>query len=83
MENKNMTTISLKVPEALDFRLTQIAEKSGASKSELIRGALERMVATKHTSKDSCLSMASDLIGCVDGPADLSHNKKRMKGFGT
>ena len=78
-----MTTISLKVPEVLDFRLAQIAEKSGSSKSELIRNALERLVATKSARKCSCLSMASDLIGCVEGPADLSHNKKHMKGFGT
>ncbi|MFZ2654554.1 MAG: ribbon-helix-helix protein, CopG family [Victivallales bacterium] len=78
-----MTTISLKVPETLDFRLAQIAKKNGSSKSEMIRDALEHMVATRHTRKCSCLSMASDLIGCVDGSADLSRNKKRMKGFGT
>ena len=78
-----MTTISLKVPEALDFRLAQMAEKRGSSKSELIRDALERMVTTTSARKCSCLSLAADLIGCVDGPADLSHNKKRMKGFGT
>lgn len=78
-----MTTISLKVPEALDFRLAQIAGKRGSSKSEVIRDALERMVTAKSTRKCSCLSMASDLIGCVEGPADLSHNKKHMKGFGT
>lgn len=77
-----MTTISLKVPEALDFRLAQIAEKRGSSKSELIRSALERMVAEKSVRKGSCLSLASDLIGSVDGPADLSCNKKHMKGFG-
>ncbi len=78
-----MTTISLKVPDALDLRLAQIAEKSGSSKSALIRDALEDMFATRHARKCSCLTMASDLIGCVDGPADLSHNKNRMKGFGT
>ena len=82
MEDEEMTTISLKVPEALDFRLAQIAEKRGSSKSELIRDALERMVATKSDRKCSCLSMASDLIGCVDGPEDLSYNNKHMKGFG-
>ena len=83
MEDEDMTTISLKVPEVLDFRLAQIAEKRGSSKSKLIRDALERMVATGCGRKCSCLSMASDLIGCVDGPSDLSHNKKHMKGFGT
>ena len=77
-----MTTISLKVPEMLDFRLAQIAEKRGSSKSKLIRDALELMVATGFSRKCSCLSMASDLVGCVDGPSDLSLNKKHMKGFG-
>lgn len=78
-----MTTISLKIPEALDCRLAEIAAKSGSSKSKLIRDALERMVATKHARKGSCLSLATDLIGSVDGPSDLSHNQKHMQGFGT
>ena len=77
-----MTTISLKVPEALDLRLSQLAGKRGSSKSALIRDALERMVAASSARQCSCLSMASDLIGSVEGPADLSHNKKHIKGFG-
>ena len=77
-----MTTMSLKVPEVLERRLVCLAESRGASRSEVIRDALERFLNEKSAHPDSCLALASDLIGCVEGPADLSHNKKRLEGFG-
>jgi hypothetical protein len=30
----------------------------------------------------SCHDVAADLAGCVEGPGDLSANKKYMQGFG-
>jgi len=77
-----MTTISLKVPPALERRLRKLADESGRSRSEIIRNAVERFAAESSGRGDSCLTLASDLIGCVDGPADLSHNKKRLERFG-
>ena len=77
-----MTTVSLRVPVVLEQRLTRMAKKYGASRSEVIREALERFLEEKSSLSDSCLAMASDLIGCVEGPADLSHNKKRLEEFG-
>jgi hypothetical protein len=30
----------------------------------------------------SCLALAEDLVGCVEGPGDLSHHKRHMRGYG-
>ena len=78
-----MTTVSLKVPAALEQRLARLAKSRGASRSAVIREALERLLNEASAHPDSCLALASDLIGSVEGPADLSHNKKHLEGFGT
>lgn len=78
-----MTTISLKVPAVLEQRLARLAKSRGASRSAVIREALERLLNEASAHPDSCLALASDLIGSVEGPADLSHNKKHFEGFGT
>jgi len=77
-----MITISLKIPAAVDRRLRRIAEKRGTTRSAVIREAAERFAREEPAPADSCLAMASDLIGRVEGPADLSCNKKRLEGFG-
>jgi hypothetical protein len=77
-----MTTVSLKMPEALEQKLARVAQRRGASKSDVMREALERFLDTSAPHPDSCLDLASDLIGCVEGPADLSYNKKLLEGFG-
>ncbi|MCX6546225.1 MAG: ribbon-helix-helix protein, CopG family [Acidobacteria bacterium] len=74
--------MSLKVPDVLEQRLARLAESRGASRSGLIREALERFLDEGSAHPDSCLARAADLIGSVEGPADLSHNKKRLEGFG-
>jgi predicted DNA-binding protein len=82
MEVHGVTTISLRIPEALDRRLRRIAEKRGVSRSEVIREAVERFARAAPDAADSCLAAATDLVGCVQGPADLSCNKRRLEGFG-
>ena len=78
-----MKTLSIKVPEELDAKLTTIAASRGESKSNLIRTAIEQIVvANKTVNPDSCLDLMKDLVGCVDGPQDLSYNKKHLKGYG-
>ena len=77
-----MTTVSLKMPVALEQRLARLARSRGASRSAVIREALERLLTEASAHPDSCLALASDLVGCVEGPADLSHNKKHFEGFG-
>jgi len=78
-----MRTVSLKLPESLDEKLAAIAAKRGASKSAVLREALEEYVRNERgIPPRSCLALARDLVGCVEGPADLSFHKKHMQGFG-
>jgi metal-responsive CopG/Arc/MetJ family transcriptional regulator len=78
-----MKTISLKLPDDIDRELSSRAEKDGTTKSALIREAIEGYLS--HGSgarKGSFLELAGDLIGCVEGPSDLSYNKTYFKNFG-
>ena len=77
-----MTTISLKISEALERRLAQIAKAQGKSRSAVVREAVEKYAAQKSPQPGSCLDIASDLLGSGVGPADLSTNKKHTKGYG-
>ena len=78
-----MKTLTVKVPEALDFKLAAAAAKRGESKSDLIRTALELMVnANEVLTPNSCLDLAKDIVGSLEGPPDLSYNKKHLKGYG-
>jgi Arc/MetJ-type ribon-helix-helix transcriptional regulator len=78
-----MKTISVKIPEELDLKLTAVAARRRESKSALIRAALDQVVESSETvTSNSCLDLAKDLIGTAEGPSDLSHNKKYLKGYG-
>jgi hypothetical protein len=78
-----MKTISVKVPEDLDLKLTAVAAKRRETKSALIRAALDHIVkSSEAVTPNSCLDLAKDLIGSVEGPSDLSYNKKHLKGYG-
>jgi metal-responsive CopG/Arc/MetJ family transcriptional regulator len=77
-----MTTISLKIPPSLEQRLKLLAGRRGISRSALIRDAVEAYVAGGSGRRESILMVVADLVGSVEGPADLSHNKKHLKGFG-
>jgi len=77
-----MTTISLKVPAALQRRLAQVVQRKGTSRSAVIRDALQQYVERNAGRSDSCLAIAADLFGSLEGPADLSSNSKRLARFG-
>jgi Arc/MetJ-type ribon-helix-helix transcriptional regulator len=78
-----MKTLTVKVPEDLDLKLTAVAAKRRESKSALIRAALDHLVKSSEAiTPNSCLDLAKDLIGSVEGPSDLSYNKKHLKGYG-
>jgi len=78
-----MKTLTVKVPEKLDLKLSAVAAKSGESKSDLIRAAIESILKINEAiAPTSCLDMAKDLVGSVEGPSDLSYNKKHLKGYG-
>lgn len=78
-----MKTLSVKVSEELDIKLSAVAARRRESKSALIRAALDHIVKSSEAiTPNSCLDLAKDLIGSVEGPSDLSHNKKYFKGYG-
>jgi len=78
-----MKTISVKIPEELDLKLSAVAARRHESKSALIRAALDKIVASSEkATPNSCLDLARDLLGSVEGPTDLSHNKSYLKGYG-
>ena len=78
-----MRTVSLKLPEPLDERLTEVAAERSTTKSAVVREALQAYLGrSKEVRSRSCLALASDLVGSVDGPRDLSFRAKRLKGFG-
>ena len=78
-----MKTVSLKLPDPLFMTLSRMAAEKGESRSALIREAVETFVMKEATgAKTTCLDLAKDLAGCIDGPEDLSFNKDRLRGYG-
>ena len=79
-----MSTISLKLSKALDTKLAVTAKRRGASKSAIVREAIEDYIARNGTARSlSVGEIAKELKGCIDGGSrDLSYNKKHLKGFG-
>jgi len=78
-----MKTLTVKVPEALDLKLSAVAAKRRESKSALIRAALDHILKSSEAiTPNSCLDLAKDLIGSVEGPSDLSYKNKHLKGYG-
>ena len=80
-----MTTLTVKIPEALERSITIAARRERVTKSELVRRAMAKYVA--QTGEDhkfqSALDLAGDLIGSVrGGPADLATNAKYMDDYG-
>lgn len=80
---ESVKTISLKLPEPLDARLTTLIQKRGMSKSAIIREALEEYLSREgEPNPGSFLELAQDLCGCVEGAVDLSTNQGHLDGYG-
>ena len=78
-----MKTISLKLSETLDSRLNGVAKLRDTSKSEIIREAIESFLGDQQTATQlSFQQAAGELLGSLDGPADLASNPKHLKGYG-
>lgn len=74
-----MRTVSFKLPPELDEALDDLARARGASRSALVREALEQLAKGK---RRSVTALAGDLVGSIEGPTDLATNKKHMSGYG-
>lgn len=78
-----MKTLSLKLSEAVDSQLSAIARQRCSNKSEVVRSALDAYLADKSvTPQGSALDLAGDLVGTLEGPADLSSEAKHLQGYG-
>ncbi len=80
-----VTTLTVKIPEALERSITIAARRERVTKSELVRRAMAKYVAqTGEEHKfQSALDLAGGLIGSVrGGPADLATSAKYMDGYG-
>ena len=75
-----MKVLSLKLPPGLRVKLERAAIRRGESKSQVVRVALEQFLKAERPM--SALELAGDLVGCGEGPGDLSTNPKHMEGFG-
>jgi predicted DNA-binding protein len=74
-----MGTVTLKLSERLDCRLTALAKRQRTSRAQVLREALEAFIA--HSPPLTFGELAADLI-IDDSPGDLSTNLKHMAGYG-
>jgi hypothetical protein len=78
-----MKTLSLKLPEALDRQLAAAVAKRGISKNDLVREALAAYLGrTEEAEMEPSLTLAGKLVGCVEGPHDLSTHPRYLEDFG-
>jgi len=78
-----MKTVSVKLPSALAVKWHALARRRKTSKSALIRQAMEAFLAAQNQARPgSLLDRIRDLVGCFEGPGDLSHNKEYFRDFG-
>ena len=80
-----MTTLTVKIPEALERSIAIAARRERVTKSELVRRAMAKYIA--QTGEDhkfqSAMDLAGSLIGSVrGGPVDLATNTKYMDDYG-
>lgn len=78
-----MGTLSVKLSPALEAKLDALVKRRGQRKSTVVREAIERFVSEgqKQTST-TAFELLKDLHGTVQGPKDLSTNRKYFKGYG-
>ena len=81
--DRDMQTISLKLPDDVLAQLDEEAKARGVTKSLLIRESLEKALRPPQPGVASCYDLARDLAGTVKGlPRDLTDHPKYMEGFG-
>ena len=78
-----MKTVTFKLPEFLDAKLSALARKRGRSKSEIMREAIERYLDSCEKKPEvSCYDLVKEFAGCYEGPGDASTNPKYLDDYG-
>jgi len=78
--NPKMETISIKVSAELSARVSRLAARKATTRSAVIRAAIE---AYSGDEERSFARLAARYVGAIKRtPADLSTNRKHLKGFG-
>lgn len=78
-----MKLLTLRIPESLSARLDQLARAGRASRSDIVRRAIDRYLREgRSAAKGSVLALARDLAGAVRGPRDLSVGRRHLRGYG-
>jgi predicted DNA-binding protein len=78
-----MATVTVKLPEALALRLRAATKRRGRSQSALLREALEaHLEHDDDTRAGTCLELARDLAGSLEGALDLSFHRRHFRGYG-
>ena len=73
-----MTTISLKLPDAMHREITRAASAQRVGKSAVIRDFIERALRGKMKKNVSCLDLMGAAVGSINGPRDLSSNRRHL-----
>jgi metal-responsive CopG/Arc/MetJ family transcriptional regulator len=74
-----MRVVSIKLPQKLDEELSEIAKRRNASRSAILREALQSFA---RGSKRSVTALAGDLVGSLRGPKYLSTSPRHLSGYG-
>ena len=78
-----MKTLSVRLPDCLYGDLQRLAEKTGKSRSDLVREALVEFNRRRESlARYSALSLLGELVGSVAGPENLSTNKSYLDDLG-
>ncbi len=77
-----MPNVSVKLTPVQHARLKQVARLRRTSQSEVLRDAFDKLEDSEPYPPGSFAEKASHLIGCLDGPGNLSELSKSMDGYG-
>ena len=79
-----MTTVTLKMPDALATRLQLAAENQKTSRSDIVRRAVEKYIDhdLKTAEQPSAFDLVREFAGKVCGPPHLSTHPKHLEGYG-
>lgn len=78
-----MSTITLKLSDGLAARLRSAVKRRGKSQSVLVREALEAHLEQEGEAvAGSFLDLVHDLAGSLNGPSNLSSDRRHLRGYG-